>query len=525
MEWREYLKVLLRHKRIIITAVLICVGTAGFLSYWQQATYEAVSAITISNDNIVALQTDNGTISSLDALRDAFTETSSIGLAEKVIEETGIKITPSRLVRMVRVGTAVDVLGSSITKNDQAQVPIIEIAVTDTDRNRATRLANAYASAAVEDSRISADAKIMKTLKLVDKELEKYQKVLSTASAQSNALNQGFPIIDPDGTIRLSTTGSPNVDAYIELGRIVRDYNALSEKKNVLQLMQINTVNPPLKIYKNAQTANRVQTTMPVSVLLGLLVGITLGIGGIGVLEYFGDRPKTPKEIEALFQTPVLGSVITYSEDINQHLGVDGEPPLAEDYRLLRTRLKTSTSEKEMRSFLIASPLNERCAPIVLSNLATVFAQSGATVLIIASDLRDSKVVPFFFSDYKETGGLSDWLMRGGTFGNLIVETGVKHLYILPPGARDDNAIKRLDTAQIEELLTKVRNKVDYVFLEGPPINKFADASILAAAVDGIVLVATHDEITPLIVGNAIRRLEFVKDRIVGIVDAGTTEN
>lgn len=525
MEWREYLKVLLRHKRIIITAVLICVGTAGFLSYWQQTTYEAVSSITISNNDVVALQKDIGTTSSLDPLRDAIARANSIEIAAKVKKETRVNIPTNQLTRMVIVEAGVDVLGASITANNEAQIPIIQLVVTDTDKNRATKLANAYASAIVEYSQVSAEAKIKKALNLVDKELGKYQKELSKASAQISALNQGAPIIQPDGTISLSTTGSTNVEAYAEWGRIVGEYNTLSGKKNLLRLMQINALNSPLKISERAQKANRVQTTMPVSVLLGLLVGITLGIGGIGVLEYFGDRPKTPKEIEALFQAPVLGSVNTYSEDINQRLGVDGEPPLAEDYRLLRTRLKTSTSEKQMRSFLIAGPLNERCTPIVLSNLATVFAQSGATVLIIASDLRDSKVMPFFFSDYKETGGLSDWLMHGGKFGHLIVETGVKNLYILPPGARDDNAIKQLDTAQIEELLRQVGKKVDYVFLEGPPINKFADAAILAAAVDGIVLVATHDEITPLIVGNAIRRLEFVKDRIVGIVDAGTTEN
>jgi polysaccharide biosynthesis transport protein len=526
MEWHEYLEVLFRQKRIIIAAVVICVAAAGLISFLQRPTYEAVSSITTSDINVVAIQDNNNNsniISSLDSLRDAVDRTGTLELATKVKAETGVDIPASDLTRMVRVEPGVDVLGSAISNNTTAQIPIIQLAVTDTDKSRAVKLANAYANVVIQDSQAAAEAKIKKTLDLVDKELDKYKQQLNAASAQIYALQQGSLVIGSDGTVSLSSTGSPNVGSYAEWGRIVSEYNTLSGKKNLLRLVQINALNPPLKISERALTANRVQTTMPVSILLGLFVGLTLGVGGAGILEYLSDKQKTPKEMETLFHVPLLGFVSTSPHNSGKYLAGDSEALLAEDYRLLRTRIQTATYNSHMRSFLMGSSLKEYNAPIVLSNLAIAFAQAKARVLIISSNLRDSMVMPFFFNERDKSPGLSNWLKNGGNVGDLIKKTGIENLYVLPPGPRDAVVIRRLDTAQIEELLKQVGKEYDYVFLEGPPINESADAVIIAAAVDGIIIVATYKEDVPLVVENTLQRLESVKDRIIGVVDAGTT--
>ena len=67
-------------------------------------------------------------------------------------------------------------------------------------------------------------------------------------------------------------------------------------------------------------------------------------------------------------------------------------------------------------------------------------------------------------------------------------------------------------------MLARLRPEYDFVVVDSPPVNQYADASVLANKVDGVILVIEADR-TPLAEAEAAKRqLERVGARILGVV-------
>ncbi len=56
------------------------------------------------------------------------------------------------------------------------------------------------------------------------------------------------------------------------------------------------------------------------------------------------------------------------------------------------------------------------------------------------------------------------------------------------------------------------------MLLDGPPVLNFADAGVLAAEVDGVLLVVGRGRATEQGTRQALRRLERVKANVIGVV-------
>jgi Mrp family chromosome partitioning ATPase len=75
-----------------------------------------------------------------------------------------------------------------------------------------------------------------------------------------------------------------------------------------------------------------------------------------------------------------------------------------------------------------------------------------------------------------------------------------------------------IDFALLGDMLARLRPEYDFVVVDSPPVNQYADASVLANKVDGVILVIEADR-TPLAEAEAAKRqLERVGARILGVV-------
>ena len=70
----------------------------------------------------------------------------------------------------------------------------------------------------------------------------------------------------------------------------------------------------------------------------------------------------------------------------------------------------------------------------------------------------------------------------------------------------------------MESLLARLRPQFDFIVIDGPPINSYADASILATKVDGVILVVEADRTPVSDAEMAKRQLDKVGARILGVV-------
>lgn len=161
--------------------------------------------------------------------------------------------------------------------------------------------------------------------------------------------------------------------------------------------------------------------------------------------------------------------------------------PISEQYRTLRTNIQYASVDKELKSIIVTSPNPGEGKSTTISNLAIVFAQQGKKVLLVDADLRKPTIHYTF--NINNTKGLTNLLMKQTTLGDVIQQTPVLDLFILPSGTIPPYPAELLESEVMSQLMDRLKVDFDLVLFDTPPILAVADAQILANKCDGSILV------------------------------------
>jgi capsular exopolysaccharide synthesis family protein len=134
-------------------------------------------------------------------------------------------------------------------------------------------------------------------------------------------------------------------------------------------------------------------------------------------------------------------------------------------------------------------------------------------VLLVEANLRTpclSAVLPL-----STTAGLSDFAAGRAAPEALVTRLEDVNLSVIAAGNAPSPT---MNLEVIDALLTRLQSQFDFVILDGPPVNSYADASVIATKVDGVILVVEADR-TPVVEAEAAKRqLDKVGARILGVV-------
>ncbi len=213
-----------------------------------------------------------------------------------------------------------------------------------------------------------------------------------------------------------------------------------------------------------------------------------LGLPSLAVLPRFGSKtfPRSGKRAagsQIAENQPEAGAATPPIEVLQHPLSA-----FSEGIRLLRSGLLLPRTGAAPRSFLLTSALASEGKSTVGSNLACVLAQNGATVLLIDADLRRPALQKQFALPNRK--GLST-LLNGGSSLEECLQTvaAVPTLQVLTSGPAVPSPGVLLSSDRMTLLLKKASADFDFVLLDTPPGLAIADASILAARVDNVLLV------------------------------------
>ena len=191
---------------------------------------------------------------------------------------------------------------------------------------------------------------------------------------------------------------------------------------------------------------------------------------------------------------------------------------ISEDIRTIRTNLMFTSSDEESQVILVTSSIPGEGKSFISSNLATAFAQTDETTLLIDCDLRLGRINKIF--SVSNDKGFSNLLASQSVVNcaDFIKKTPIPNLYVIPRGTVPPNPSELLNSTNTKRVINFLRENFSRIIFDGVPINGLPDSLIMALLVDRVVLVTAvgYTKIDELM--EAKKALEKIDANIAGVV-------
>ncbi|MBQ4517875.1 MAG: CpsD/CapB family tyrosine-protein kinase [Clostridia bacterium] len=190
---------------------------------------------------------------------------------------------------------------------------------------------------------------------------------------------------------------------------------------------------------------------------------------------------------------------------------------ISEAYKTARTNLMfTLAAEKGCKKIIVTSSQSGEGKSTTTSNLAIAFAQTGARVMVLEADLRRPKLHRYF--SLPNDKGMSEFLGGFATMEEVIQHVEKYNVDCITGGKVPPNPSELLISPLFAELLEKLSENYDYIFVDSPPINVVSDPISIAKLMSGAVVVARQNYTTSEVLRQAIASLEFGDIKILGYI-------
>lgn len=313
-----------------------------------------------------------------------------------------------------------------------------------------------------------------------------------------------------------------------------RLYLALKERHQEASVAEESELGYAEQVRPALRSTVPVAPNRPLSIGLGLMMGLILGIGVTLLRERLDHRLHTPEDLRerglsVLGVVPDLVPFIKREFGGQEFISVEGQrlstrltallnplSPASESYRSLRTSIEFSRPDTPIRTLVVTSSVPGEGKSITALNMAVAMAQSGRRVVVVDCDLRKPSVHTKM--GIPREPGVVDLLFQRQHFDLEAFATPYDDLYIIPAGVAAPNPAELLGSRALSDLLELLRNSVDMVIVDSPPVLVATDSSILAARCDATVLVVSAGRTRDYEVDQSLEALRAVSVQPLGVV-------
>jgi capsular exopolysaccharide synthesis family protein len=277
------------------------------------------------------------------------------------------------------------------------------------------------------------------------------------------------------------------------------------------------------------------------TLLMALILGLSISIGLIFLLDFLDRSIKTPEEVKTLLRVPALGVIpssntksVNRYYSYNYHSGkkdkkkdqkpksielINHKEPdshFSELYRTVRTSILLSTPKMPPKVIAISSALPNEGKTVSCINLAISFTQLGKKVLVLDGDLRKPRMHKIL--NLKNTPGLSTYLVGRAKLPDIIYKTHIPNLYVIPSGPISPNPAELIDSEVMANILVKFNQEVDFIFIDTPPLIGLVDPILVGKHSDGMILVTWGGKTNRDVVEKAKEELAQFNIRLLGVI-------
>jgi succinoglycan biosynthesis transport protein ExoP len=301
-----------------------------------------------------------------------------------------------------------------------------------------------------------------------------------------------------------------------------------------------------IRIVDPAEIPDRpVRPRKALNLSLGALLGMVFGVGLAFFQEYLDNSLKSPDDVRRHLNLATLGTIPNIqslkekqaygyghgyglkkatkevnelAEKIPLELISHGSPSslMAEAYRSMRTSLLLSSPDHAPQVVLVTSAVPSEGKTVTAINTAISLTQTGKRVALIDADMRKPRVHSVFALG--NVPGLSSFLTGSAVLKDVLHETTVPNLFVLPCGIIPPNPGELILSSRFTQLLQVLRQYFDNVVIDSPPVANVSDARILASSADAAILVVKAFSTSRHLAQKAADLLAQSRIRNIGVI-------
>lgn len=368
---------------------------------------------------------------------------------------------------------------------------------------------------------------------------------LSTATSMADTLSTFFEgdvmrkcitqdIGAVDGTIQAEQIPETNLltmtvsahtqrDAYRITQSILRNYNEQASK--LLGDVALDVLRRPTVPVAPSNSSG----AMHAAKLCGIAAALAAAVY-LAVRAYLRDTVKNEADVEQKLDTRLLATVrhekkyktlrARWSKAKTSILITNPTTGFAfvETFKRLRTRVDYLLRRTQGKTVMVTSLLEDEGKSTVAVNLALAMARRHKNVLLIDLDLKKPALYKLLDCQQTSFVPLETYLRSDAPVKKLLREDKAHGFYTIFSRKGTGSAAELLGSDRLRDLLAQMRERMDIIIVDTPPMSAGGDAECIADLVDAAILVVRQDQAPVRTLNDCIDVLRRSNAEVLGCV-------
>lgn len=499
---RDYLRVIFRHKFVIITVFIIAIITAIVGLELKTPVYNAQVTMLISAEK----QIDSPYYRSLGSSQTQELTPSGIANSNPVIK---------RAVNALKLYERPPDYEKQFCSPLKARLIDLKLKMLKSDNGSPTDEQAYRLRIAVESLKRNINVEPIRDTNLFAIIVSDFSP--EAAAEIANVVSRSYVIFDL--VQQLAEIQLQYGDKHPIVMQLKNNIDKMSHNLHGEILPDIEAIGPAtIKIIEQAEAPfGPVGTSKKTTLLLVLVMTPFFGIIIAFGLEYIDHTIKSPQDIVTYLDLPHLGSIPRNGFRKNGFVkDVKQVNTSTHFYQKLSDNICLLIKDKNVKSLLITAPTTREGSALIIANLSNFLSsKSGHKVILIDANVKAPAVHRYF--NISDRPGLANVLERKVPFEKATQDIN-PYLTVLPAGDTSLDPALLLESAAMVNVIKIAKEKYGLVLIDYSNLANSRETCILSSYLDGVIVVVHEGKTRHHVIKEFIEPLRDKKVNLIGAI-------